>query len=86
MAYVLQNKFREILRYTSIKFFSVSNLLYVVPLLTRTPYCYKTTNKCIEEVAVFLLMHFWVYPTMFQQVIAIIRGSTHDPLMMAMTC
>jgi hypothetical protein len=29
----------------------------------------------MEEVAVFLLMHLWIYPDIFQQVIAIIRGS-----------
>jgi hypothetical protein len=23
---------------------------------------YKTTNKCVEEVAIFLLMHFWILP------------------------
>jgi hypothetical protein len=38
-------------------------------------YCYKTTNKFVEKVAVFLLMHFWIYSNMFRQVIAIIRGS-----------
>jgi hypothetical protein len=24
--------------------------------------CYKTTNKCVEEVAIFVLMHFWILP------------------------
>jgi hypothetical protein len=38
-------------------------------------YCNKTTNKFVKEVAVFLLMHFWIYPNMFRQVVAIIRGS-----------
>jgi hypothetical protein len=37
-------------------------------------YCYQTTNECVEEVAVFLLMHFWIYSNMFRQIIAIIRG------------
>jgi hypothetical protein len=24
--------------------------------------CYKTTNKCVEEVAIFVLMRFWILP------------------------
>jgi hypothetical protein len=38
-------------------------------------YCYKTNNQRFEEVAVFLLMHFCIYPNMFRLVIAIITGS-----------
>jgi hypothetical protein len=27
-----------------------------------SPYCYKTTNKFVDELAIFLLMHFWNLP------------------------
>jgi hypothetical protein len=35
---------------------------------------YKITNKCVEVVVGFIDA-FWIYPNMFQQVIAIIRRS-----------